>query len=253
MAGKAFLPVWKSRYRIQAMDADLISLAKVSALCNYFQESAGEHANHLGVGYNDLFNKGLVWILSRLSIQIEAYPIWGEEILLETWPAGIDGLAALRNFTISRSNGQKIIKGSSAWLVLDRETKKPLRDISTLLKHLPDNHFPQNTAFEIPRIKPAEGLVKTLTIPVLYCDLDANAHVNNNRFIEWITNAFDADWYRSKRIHNLTVSFLNELQAGNTLEIRKAQTRPDTWHIEGHNLHNGQVVFRSLASFADYF
>lgn len=253
MANRTLLPVWKSNFRVQTLDADLMSLSKVSALCNYFQESAGQHADHLGVGFASLLNKGMVWILSRLRIQIEAYPILGEKILLETWPAGIDGLYALRNFTISRTNGLKIIKGASAWLVMEKDTRKPYRDIGTLLKNIPENPFPEIENIEIPKLRPVQGLIKNGTVTAHYSDLDANSHVNNNRYIEWTTDAFDAEWYRSKRIHDLTISFLNELRAGNSLNILKVQTGHDVWQVEGHNADNGEVVFRSLASFTDYF
>jgi len=253
MARRTILPVWKSHYRVQGLDADLMSLAKVSALCNYFQESAGQHADHLGVGYAALLSKGMVWILSRLRIQIEAYPILGEEIVLETWPAGIDGLFALRSFTIARANGQKVIKGTSAWLVIEKVTRKPLRDVSVLLKNIPENPFYAGEDIDIPKVRPVQGLTKTGTVTARYSDLDANAHVNNNRYIEWTMNAFDAEWYRTRRIHDLAISFLNELHAGNTLDILKVQTGQDIWQVEGHSANSGEIVFRSLVSFTDYF
>ncbi len=252
MVRRTLLPVWKSHHRVQALDADLMSLAKVSAVCNYFQESAGQHADHLGVGYASLLSRGLVWILSRLRIQIDAYPILGEEILLETWPAGTDGLLALRSFTISRTNGHKIMKGNSAWLVVEKETKKPFRDIMGLLKDIPVNPRLSLENLEIPRLKPAEGLTKTETITARYSDLDANAHVNNNRFIEWMADAFDAEWYRSRRIHDMVIHFMNELHAGDSIEILRVQTGKDLWQVEGHNAGNNQAVFRGQVLFTDY-
>lgn len=247
------LPVWKTNYRIQALDADHVSLAKVSALCNYFQESAGHHAEHLGVGSAILFNKGLVWVLARLRIQIEAYPTWGEEILLETWPAGIDGLFAMRNFAILRSNNLKIVKGTSAWLVLDKETRRPFRGLPSLLNNIPENPLSSLATFEIPRLKPARELTKTGTLTAQYSDLDANGHVNNNRYIEWLSNAFDAQWYQAKRIQDLTIYFMSEIHAGDILNIFKTPTGKDIWRIEGHSGQNNEVVFTSQATFADYF
>lgn len=253
MTHRTIHPIWKSHYRIQALDADLMSLAKVSALCNYFQESAGQHADLLGVGYASLINKGMLWILSRLCIHIEAYPILGEEIVLKTWPTGTNGLFALRNFTISRANGQTVIKGTSAWLVIEKDSRRPLRDLSALLKNVPANPLPADEGIDIPKLRSVQGLTKTGTITARYSDLDANAHVNNNRYIEWTTDAFDAEWYRTKRIHDLVISFLTELRDGDTLDILKLQTGQDIYQVEGHNVNSGEIVFRSQVSFTDYF
>jgi hypothetical protein len=45
-------PKHSDSYRIRSYEVDLHSEAKLSALCNYFQESAWNHAEALGIsGY----------------------------------------------------------------------------------------------------------------------------------------------------------------------------------------------------------
>lgn len=246
-------PVWKTRYRILALDADLISLAKVSALCNYFQESAWQHANHLGVGYTALFRQGLVWVLSRFRIQIDAYPTWGDEVEMQTWPVTVSGLHALRDFTILRSNGQKIISGSSAWLVLDKESKKPYRNLVCLLQNVPEYPLPPVFNEEIQKIRNVPEPELAATVTAAYSDLDANGHVNNNRYIEWACDAFEANWYKRLRIHDMSVNFLSETHAGESLQILKKSSSPYIWEVEGRkNDINSTPVFRSRLIFAEH-
>lgn len=84
--------IWKDNYLDNWYEADMTGEAKISSICNYLQESAWRHANHLGFGFEDATARDEVWVIIGLTLKMLRYPRWGEEITVETWPKGLDRL-----------------------------------------------------------------------------------------------------------------------------------------------------------------
>jgi len=126
---------WEDEYSISFYEVDTKNEVFLPALWSFMQETAWHHADHLKVGYSDLLEQNCFWVLSRLSIQMEEYPRWGDQIKVKTWLTGIGRLFALRQFSIADSKGKVIGTAKSAWLVLDLKGRKPQK-IEPVFKHI---------------------------------------------------------------------------------------------------------------------
>ena len=93
---------------------------KISALFNFLLQAANESADDLGFGLQEMHKNGVQWVLSRIEIQINQYPIWNETITVNTWPKSIDGLFYLRDFTVQRGNNI-LIRATSSWLLINTQ------------------------------------------------------------------------------------------------------------------------------------
>ena len=97
--------IWRETLRAHSYDVDFRKRATGQAICSWFLEAAWNHAEQLGFGYRELAARGLLWVLSRLVIEIECFPEWGELIQLSTWPRGTNGAWALRGWLMARLAG----------------------------------------------------------------------------------------------------------------------------------------------------
>ena len=52
-----------------------------------------------------------------------------------------------------------------------------------------------------------------------YSDLDANGHVNNTRYADWLCDALGIDMMKKKRIAVFTVDYRHEVLPGDRLEM----------------------------------
>jgi acyl-ACP thioesterase len=95
---------------------------------NLAQEAAGQHAVHLGFGYDDLIKSNTAWILSRVHIEFVDTPKWKEDVVLKTWHKGLNRLFYLRDFIMTDSEGRERVKATTSWLVLNLETRRLVRD-----------------------------------------------------------------------------------------------------------------------------
>ncbi|MGB5289182.1 MAG: acyl-ACP thioesterase domain-containing protein, partial [Ignavibacteriaceae bacterium] len=62
-------PIWESYFKIRAFDIDSNARLKVSAIFNFFQDTASNDAERLNFGYKDFVPKGLLWVLSWMKVE----------------------------------------------------------------------------------------------------------------------------------------------------------------------------------------
>ena len=192
---------------------------RLSALICLMQDIASNHASILGVGYEDLLRINRAFILSRLQIRMDyPLPILESSLEIDTWPRLLDRLFAYRDFEIRNNDGRSFLKGTTAWLLIDTEKRRPARAHAELLSLTPrkvcvlDQDGPQKLTWE--------NNTETLdTRQARASDLDPNSHVNNTRYIDWITDAIAQKYGSSAQITELCVNFLSEIKLGQQVDI----------------------------------
>ena len=184
----------------------------MTTLCNYLQESAGNHAAHLNVSVERLQPLHMTWVLSKLHIQVHRYPSWQEEVHLETWPSGHNGLLASREFRLLDAAGDSLAVASTAWLIVNTQRLRPVRipdfvdEIRTPLDELP---IPD--AF--PRLSLPEAPALSRSFDVRRQDIDMNGHANNVAFIGWALEALPAPFAETHMPMQCEIAFKAEATA----------------------------------------
>ena len=215
---KKFKRVWSDEYTISWFDTDTHKRASLMAICNYLQESAWHHANHLGFGYMKSGKIDHVWVIVRLLIKMERYPTWEDKITINTWPTGMQGLVAKREFELLDGEGNHMGAASSQWFIIDKETRKPLpnvidRDIVPLITSTPVMEEQPS------KIRIKEPLELLETNKARFSSIDMYGHVNNTRYVEWIINSIPEEIHRSTIIHSFLIEFLSETRLHDEVKL----------------------------------
>jgi acyl-ACP thioesterase len=212
------LSIWEDNYKIHSYEVDFNGNATLPVICHFLQESAWNHARYFDFGYDFLMNNSQIWVLSRLGIEIDSYPKWDDTITIQTWAKGIDRLFALRDYRLLSDSGKEIGRISSAWLIIDLIKRRPQRIEPYLDKMplLPDRHAMP----EMPgKIQSVENGVASGKFPVRISDLDVYHHVNNTRYIQWLTDNYEYDFVKNKFIHRFDINFMQEAQINDEINI----------------------------------
>jgi medium-chain acyl-[acyl-carrier-protein] hydrolase len=245
-------PVWEEQFTLTSYDVDFTGRLSVYGLLRRFQELAGAHAAHLGVGYDELRKEGLAWFLSRIRIDVHLLPEWGENVRLVTWPKGIDRLFARREFRMEDQARRPLLVATSAWLLVDTAKGRPRRveslpvDLTVLqADHAirePLEKLPQGSAFTVAYEK-----------EVLPSDLDVNQHVNNAEYAKWVLDCFDADVQKSKRIRSLQLNYLEETFLRDRVRIRISPEDAvgSRYLVEGLRVNSGSALFQAMIHWRD--
>lgn len=228
--------VWTERFPVRSYEVTPRGTASVPALTDYLQEAAGHHAADLGVSMQDLLAEGQAWVLAHLRLQIRRLPAWGDTVLVHTWPSGLEGLFATREFLLTTEQADAeaaLARGTSAWLTIDTERRRPLRPLKVLrsLEPPPRDHALEHRFGDLPAPDRCDSEQR---FRVRYHDLDVNRHVNNVRYLEWALETLPGDLLQSGRCTALALQFRAESTMGQdihaTAQIDRGGSRTDVRH-----------------------
>jgi acyl-ACP thioesterase len=227
---------WQEQVRVHAYDVDFRKRATPEAICRWFLEAAWNHAEQLGVGFAELAKESKFWVLSRLFIEIELYPTWGQALRLSTWPTGTSGVFALRHFQLDASTGGRLAAGSSSWLVLSATSHRPQR-LDKLLVQIPSQqNRPTATRdpVKLPLTEPAAAQFKAT---VGYSDIDVNRHVNSAKYVSWCLDSYPAEFHERHSLRSFELNYLGETKWQDQVSVLSCQPAPLRF---AHSILNGK-------------
>jgi YbgC/YbaW family acyl-CoA thioester hydrolase len=210
--------IWQEQFRVNWYDTDMNGHVKMSSIANYLQESAWRHAEHLGFGYEDAKKRNEFWVIVAMMVRFIEFPKWGQNIIVETWPKGIERLFAFRDFRIMTEDGQVIGAATSTWMILDLQTHRPRQvDIVKPVLHLAVRQ--DILAENPPHLPPLTSPSETITRKVGFSEVDFYGHVNNTRYLDWCLDAMPATWRQAHRIHSMAINFLSEVKYAENIRV----------------------------------
>ena len=212
--------VWQERNELRFYAIDGSDSMTLSAALNFFQEAAISHAHNLGVGREAMAKANHVWILSRMNVQVERRPKYGETITVRTWPRGGEKLFAIRDFEIRDCHDLPVITASSCWIIIYLDSRRPIRP-QTIIERLPLNEGLNSGLPTPPRLQEHISMEKAAERRAFYNEVDYNGHVNNVSYIRWIEDAIDPSLLEQAKKMYLNINYLNEIRPGETTEIWK--------------------------------
>lgn len=212
---------YQEQISIKSYHTNQYGQASISSLFNILIEAAWAHAQVMDWGYDSLKSNNLFWVLSRMYFQVGKYPAWQDQITLNTWSAGTDGMYAYREYILENDKGEVILRASSAWLILDMETRKIFR-LSEFRDTFP-KRIDTNACRAPRRIKPDIHPEMMNYFPVLFSELDINQHFNSVKYVERVLDDFGIDFLNNNEPAELEVNYLKEGQAGDQIAVTRTQ------------------------------
>jgi acyl-ACP thioesterase len=194
-------------FKIKLFQSDQNGKLTLYSLFHLLQECAWDNARLNNFGYEYLESKNAFWVLSRVLVEMKEYPEWKDEIEIKTWPKGVDGFFAIRDFQISK-NGGVIGNVTSYWLILDKDSKRPKRLDDFNFVH---ENFLNETAID-KKLEKISILGETSELEkrrVYSSDLDVNKHVNNATYVRWILDSYFSQ--NKKPLYGFEINFTSEL------------------------------------------
>lgn len=202
---------------ISSYDLNPRGQARLTTMANFFQEMAYHHANQLGFGFEDMNRRQNMWVLSRMKIRMDQYPVWDDRVSVETWHKGMDRIFGLRDFRVKDEKGKVLGIASSAWLILDSQTRRPVRPDSDVLH---EGRGEESVfADHLDKIRLPEQINEISRREVQYSDLDIVGHVNNVKYMEWCIDALTSAVLLEREIRELEINFIHEAMLGDQIAI----------------------------------
>ena len=229
---------FEKKFEVLSFQIDPFGKLRWSALGDLMQEVAWKHADSRDFGQS-LFDKGYMWVLSRMQVKVHRMPSWGDHIIVKTAGRGIDKLFALREFLVEDDKGNVIAESMSAWLLLDVRSKRPQRPNQVL----PPELFSENPDKGLlpAKLDSACAFQISSELTVRPFDLDMNNHVNNVSYIRWVEDLCISEGIV---FHDFLINYLTEAKLHEVISLSLFR-QDEAFLLSGTSL-NRQVFLASV-------
>ncbi|XP_071703929.1 palmitoyl-acyl carrier protein thioesterase, chloroplastic-like [Rutidosis leptorrhynchoides] len=232
--------VYRQTFAIRSYEIGPDKTATMETLMNLLQETALNHVTSAGLagdGFgatHEMSLRKLIWVVTRIHVQVEKYSSWGDVVDIDTWvnSAGKNGMR--RDWIIRDFVTRKIItSATSTWVIMNRETRR--------LSKIPDEVRNEVAPFYLSRDAiPTENIdhekIEKLTdetaariragIAPSWSDMDANQHVNNVKYIGWILESVPMEVLEEYNMGSITLEYRRECRQSDMLDsLTSTKTR----------------------------
>lgn len=237
-----------SKFTVTSADTDMYSRIQLGAYVNFLIQASIHSADDMGHGFKDMAKKQLFWVLSRLTIELYRPLEWHEEVEVETWAKGLNRLFYLRDYLVRDSNEHVVGRGTSGWLAVDLETKRPKKiegEGAGLFECLKDKHAMKELPESLGSVK--DG--KRFEVQSSYFDIDLNKHVTSTRYIDWMMDTFSPEFHRDHYPRRVSVNYMKETKPLEIINILRNRTGKEQYDFEGINAGAETTAFRGRIVF----
>jgi medium-chain acyl-[acyl-carrier-protein] hydrolase len=229
-------------WKLLASDCDAQQRLKLSSLLRAIEEISIADTTRLHMGREKTLDKGLLWVIARISIKINALPHYDDFVKLITYPEKREHVLFPRYYVLKSGTGKTYLEAESLWTLIDEKTRKPVNpnDYGILIRG-----FPFKKESEILTIVQPLLIQRSLSRTVSYSELDLNGHMTNTRYADWFVDAFSAE-LKTKQLSSFNLAFRQETKEGESLTLGIGQDKEKVY-LAG--LKDGVEVFAISASF----
>ncbi len=215
---------YKDTHKIISQYTDADGVLKPAALLRYMQEAAANAMIADGPSYEELAERGLIFVLSKITLMIYADIHANETITAETWATESVRASFNRAYRVLR-DGIVVAEAASVWALLDTNRRRLVRTSDIELGYREDAPL----EIDIPaKLLLPENMKLIGERRVCYSDVDRNRHMNNTAYADMICDHI----FRSGigRVSRMTISYQNEAPFGEELKVY-ASSEDDVHYI----------------------
>ena len=216
-------------FKIRTYECGPDGSATLPAVCNFLQEAAALNAAELRFSKSDFDAAGenISWVLTRLRVEMEKYPAWGDEISVLTFPRGGRRITAWRDFLVKDSSGGVIGRAASEWMLIDLSSRKIVQipqsvfDAANTVREpvLGENPFTARMRF------PSEQAQDACSFKACRFHIDLNGHVNNVHYVSWLLEPTGEMHPRG-----IELLFRGETVCGESVAVKTAVSGGENFH-----------------------
>ena len=199
---------------------------KYSSFLRMFQDIGDRNSHDIGAGKEETMNKGMLWVLLRTYVEFDELPKYRDEVDFYTYPNKTKGKAFFyRQAGMLNKEGKSLVRLSALWCLIDKKERKIVLNPGLPLVEesydydiaLPEKIKKQPTSYIESRV-------------ARYSDGDLNGHLNNTKYVDWILDTREAEYYKTHELKSLLINYESEVKLGDKLDI---YANEDLTYFEG--------------------
>ena len=231
--------------RIESYDVHPNNNARLSALFKLFQKVAGDDLDSVGLTYNYLRQKNIVFVLTKMNIKFFDNVKTYDNVKIITRPRGCKGANYIRDYDVYVDK-KRVAYCTSHWAIINFESRKLLRpatiaadfnlkDDNTDIVEIDDKKIRINI----------DLLQKTDVRRVYYSLIDKNEHMNNTFYPDIVYDYAPEDIKKTFKDKQIVIQYTTEIKCGEDMEIYSGMT-DDGFAVVARKATTDKIIFTAL-------
>ncbi|MGD2026756.1 MAG: thioesterase family protein [Anaerolineales bacterium] len=222
-------------FRVRFYECDAYGHVNNSNYVRYMQESAFDASAAAGYSDEEYERLGVIWLIRDTKIEYLQPLRYGDRAAVTTWVEDFRRVRSRRRYEIRRDGEDDlIVKGITDWVLLDRETLRPV----SIPEEMKSAFFPEGVPAQdgkrepFPKQPPAPPGAVTIEREVAWEDVDPAHHVNNAKYFTYLEESgIQAAAQFGISMHDYLKEGLGSVARKTRIEYRQPALLGDTLQI----------------------
>jgi len=226
---------FEEEHRIRGYEVGPDQKTTMITIANLLQEVASNHVVSMWGRSEEGFatdpemaKDNLIFVMTRMQVQMDSYPKWGDLVRFETWFAMTGRMRASREWSITDCvTGERIGRATSTWVTINMKTRRLGKIADHTRERLATFQYTEENAFDPDRMQLKLPDLTSVTevdvkVPQIarVSDMDMNGHINNVTYINWILETIPEQVLGNKRLYQIEIDYKNECTSGDLVHPR---------------------------------
>ena len=235
-------PLYSQNFEITDHYVDCFGRMTPASILLMIQEVAGKHCTALSVDYDTLAKRRMFWAVTRHRVQVSRMPRLGETIRVETWPMPTTRVAYPRSVVAYDAAGNECFRAISLWVLMNLDTRSmilPGKSGISVVGSLRGLELPSPGSLAL------MDHTQTRQRQVCFTDLDRNGHMNNTRYLNWVSDLLPSAFHQEHEVKEFTICYHAEAREGQLLDLSWDFPQEDCLQVDARraDTDQGERVF----------
>ena len=230
-------PLYTQNFEITDHYVDCFGRMTPASILLMIQEVAGKHCTALSVDYDTLAKRRMFWAVTRHRVQVSRMPRLGETIRVETWPMPTTRVAYPRSVVAYDAAGNECFRAISLWVLMNLDTRSmilPGKSGISVVGSLRGLELPSPGSLAL------MDHTQTRQRQVCFTDLDRNGHMNNTRYLNWVSDLLPSAFHQEHEVKEFTICYHAEAREGQLLDLSWDFPQEDCLQVDARRTDSDQ-------------
>lgn len=199
-------------HRVVYYETDVTGSLGIGRLVDLMMLTSEDQSDELGVTNEKVGQRGLGWVVTQHIINIKRLPKVDEIITLSTQAKSYNRFFCYRDFVVNDQKGNELVTMHSVFVLMDRVKRKIVRLPEDIIAPYESEYTKKIERLKTPLA--VQNISEQKEYRVRFMDIDANHHVNNVHYFDWMLDALPADFLLEHRLTTMNISYRQEVYYG---------------------------------------
>lgn len=209
--------VYKMKANVPFYEVNTLNEWHLSAMLNGLLAASDTQLDLNHAGDEVMHALGLGWVITQYHFDIKRFPKSKEPVQLSSWADSYNKFFAYREYRLDDAQGNELVHINSSWVMMSFKTRGMVHIVPEIVDRMAAEPIKSIKKFQrIPKKDYSQAQHKSYR--VRYFDIDANQHVNNVHYFDWMLDTLDMDFLTKYAIDTVDIRYEREIPYGATAE-----------------------------------